>query len=691
MKSAAVTTLRGIPSSGHVVTWGRRLMLGGTGGILIFAPLAYGAVHPWAYFSVGLAVTALSLALLGIGLYEVGARPTASWFLPYPPLWLLGVGLVFLVLAQVSPLPQGVVHRLSPAAWKIRALGNGLGLADYLPLSLNPYATLRESMKVWPALVLFFILIYTVNSRRQIVGLVGLILAVALFEVFYGYWHFGRSLIWGWPNPYSGLRLCGTFINSNHLAMFLTMAILLGYGLFLAQGRPAPQLPPGAVGRSRLQRWSRAEHLEPQLRRLLLLFLLLLLTVGLIFTGSRGGMISLAVGFALMALLIRGQQWPKSHLLLIAVFLAAAVLYSLLLGGAWHLARFQKLMDPRRYHEMKGAVAIFRDYPWLGSGIGTFGDLSYRFQPVEFQSSHFVYTHSDWLQLLAEGGLLGFIMFVGAWALFFSALINQWRRRSHAFPKYLGLGGLAAMGAGIFHSLVEFPFHIPALSLLFAAVAAITYLTIHWQPQGGEYFSYPTLRFPGRRQLAMAVLLSLLGLQLAFGLNVGRFWLAERAAPTERDSTRPAVTSGVEDFSQALALNPRNSKYYAGLAEALQKDGGLEGKNLGEVEAALKKAIFLSPGYWGYHFKLAEFYLGQQARAPYTYVPQALKEFQAAAALFPEYAILHFRLAAVLDWAERLDSALVPGGLREAGGLHLQEALRLDPQLKRFWRQPGPL
>jgi hypothetical protein len=686
MKSVAVTTLREIRSSGQAVAWGRRLILGGGGGILIFAPLAFGAVHTWAYFSVGLAVTVLSVALLGVALYEAGVRPTGGRGLPYPPLWWLGVGLGLLILVQVFPFPQGVVHRLSPAAWEVRALGNSLGLADYFPLSLNPYGTLLESMKLWPALVLFLVLIYTVNSRRQVVALVALILAVALFEVIYGYWNFHPNFIWGWPNPYSGGRLCGTFINSNHLAMLLTMAILLGYGLFLAQERRGPPGSQAAPATGRLQHWSRAERLEPRFRRLLLLFLLLLLTVGLIFTGSRGGMISLAVGFILMALLIWGQRWSTGHLLLMAVLLAGAVLYSLFLGGAWHLARFQNLMDARRYLVMKGAVAIFRDYPWLGSGIGTFGDLIYRYEPAEFQGTHFIYAHNDWLQLLAEGGLVGFVIVAGAWILFFSALVKQWRRRSHAFCRSLSLGGLAALGAGTFHSLGEFPFHVPALSLLFAAIAAITYLTLHWQPQGEEYFSYPTLKFPGHRQMAMAVLLGLLGVQLAFGLQVGRFWLAELAAPTEADSTRPAVTLGATEFRQALALNPGNSKYYAGLAEALQKDGGLEARTLGEVEAALTKAIFLAPGYWDSHFKLAEFYLGQQARAPSTYVPQALEEFQAAVALFPEGAVLHFRLAVVLNWAESRDSALVPGGLREAGALHLQEALRLDPLLKKFWR-----
>ena len=180
---------------------GRRLVLTVCGSLLIFAPLAYGAVHPWAYFTVALTVSALCLGLLTFGLIKIWAGPKENRFVPYPPLWWLAVGLGMLVFLQVVPWPQGVIRWLSPAAWETRALGNGFGLAPYVSLSLNPYATLLETLKLGPALILFFIFIYTVNSRRQLKILVGLILAVAFFEVLYGFWQFRSASHLGVAQP----------------------------------------------------------------------------------------------------------------------------------------------------------------------------------------------------------------------------------------------------------------------------------------------------------------------------------------------------------------------------------------------------------------------------------------------------------------------------------------------------------
>ncbi len=370
MRPGSIPTASQIKYLAETSPWGRRLGVGVCGAILIFAPLAYGAVHTWAYFSLGLVTAVASLTMLAWLLYKICARPQELLLIPYPPLWWLAVGLVILTALQVYAWPQGWVARLSPKAWEIRALGNGYGLADFIPLSLNPYATWLEGLKLWPAVVLFFMLIYTIDNRRKLQGMVGLILAVGLFEVFYGFWHFRSHLIWGWKNTYTGSRLCGTFINSNHLATFLTMAILLGFGLFLGLRETAPRLSEASSFRERTRRWSRSEHMEPQLRRYLLLVLLLLLAVGLIFTGSRGGMVALVMGFALMALLIWSQRWNKRPILIMVAFMCAAFLYSLFLGSDAMLGRFQNVTDDGRYQALKASLAIFREYPLLGLRVG---------------------------------------------------------------------------------------------------------------------------------------------------------------------------------------------------------------------------------------------------------------------------------------------------------------------------------
>jgi hypothetical protein len=372
-----------------------------------------------------------------------------------------------------------------------------------------------------------------------------------------------------------------------------------------------------------------------------------------------------------------------------AVFLAAAVLYSLFLGSAQILVRFEDLADEGRYYAMKGALTIFREYPLIGSGVATFGEVYYRYQPAMFKECLFNYTHSDWLQLLAETGLVGFLLVLTAWQAFFSSLVKHWRQRRDTFARGLGLGGLAALGAAVFHSLGEFPFHIPGMILIFASIAAITYLTLHHHHQGGlAYFSYPTLKFSGQRRLATGLVLGLMGLQLAFVYQVWHYWGAERAAPTETNSTRPTPKLELEDFRQALVLNPRNSRYYLGLAETLERRAGGEEEALREVEKSLQAAIFSSPADWNYHLKLGEFYLRRQKSAPPLYIPPALQELDAVVKLFPESGALHLRLASVLSWAEKNYPFLVPEGLRGRADFHFQQAVKLEPRLQKYIKMP---
>jgi O-antigen ligase len=661
--------------------WGRRLILGVCGAILVFAPLAYGAVHTWAYCTIGLTMGALSLILLAYGLYLVMAKPLEIKALPYPPVWWLAAGLVLVLFLQITPLPQGMVKWLSPTAWQIRALGNGFGLADNIPLSLNPYATLLEGLKLWPAVCLFFILIYTVNSRQQILGLVWLILAVAFFEILYGFWQFRSNMIWGWKNPYTGNRLCGTFINSNHLAILLAMSILLGFGLFLSQKGSKAAGSQDVYGWMRLKRKSRAEHLEPQFQRLILLFFLLFLTVGLIFTGSRGGMAALIVGFALMGLFIRSQRWKQGNLILMMIFLSASLLYSLFLGSAQALSRFQNLVDWDRYMAFKGAIKIFTEFPLVGSGLATFGDVFYKYEPVNLKGVYFIYTHSDWLQLLAETGLLGFLLVTVAWLSFFSKMAQQWRRRQNRFARGLGLGCLAVLGAGAFHALAEFPFHIPALCMLYGSIAAIAYLTLYSHRQEDlEFFSYPGNDFGNFQKPWGMVLFCLLPLQLTFLIQVSYYGLAERASPKEIDSTRLSFPLTAGNFREALAFSPKNSKYYLGLAETLEKAESEAA--LAEVEHALKSAIYFAPAHWGYRQKLAEFSLRYNQIAPEFYIPQGLKELDTAVKLFPESARINLYLGTSLVWADKYYSKLVPEELQGKGGNYLDKAFKLDPKVK---------
>ena len=296
---------------------------------------------------------------------------------------------------------------------------------------------------------------------------------------------------------------------------------------------PGPGENPGATGehrrdRSSLRFWFRAEHLEPLVRRSLLFLPLLVLLVAFFFAASRGAIMALGVGLAIMAFLWAGRHSARWPLYLLAAFLAGVALYSLWLGGATVFARVMNISDQGRDIAFWGALGLFKKFPLVGAGLGTFDDLSYGFVPVTLSQARLTYAHNDWVQLLAETGLVGFTIVAGGWCLFYGHLIRQWRRRRDPWARGLGLGGLAALAAGAFHALGEFPFHIPAYSITYAAVAALTYVTLH-QHQGRDV-DYAAWRPAGSR-VAPWLCAGLILVQAAYMGQAWFFWQAERAAP----------------------------------------------------------------------------------------------------------------------------------------------------------------
>jgi hypothetical protein len=660
----------------------RDLVLAICGAVLVFAPLAYGAVHPWAYATLGLILALLSIILLlGMALASLFAWDSPG-LLPRPPLWGLVLAAALLVLFQLAPLPQEAAGWLSPRALEIRSLGNGFGLGPLIPLTLNSNATIREILLSWPAVILFFLIVGAVNSRRQIKALIILLLGVALFEAVYGLWHFQSHFIWGWKNPFYIGRLCGTFINSNHAAGYLGMAILLGFGLFLAQEKSAG--PPRGARRTQswLRFWSRAENLEPLVARSFFFLPLLVLLVAFFFAASRGAILALGVGLTLMGVLWASQQAARWPLYLLAAFLAGVTLYSLWLGGATVFARIMNLGDPARYLAFWGSLDLFRQFPLVGAGLGAFDDLSYSFVPSTLSQTRLTYAHNDWVQLLAETGLVGFIIGAGGWCLFYGHLIKQWRQRRDNWARGLGLGGLAALAAGACHALGEFPFRIPAYSLTYGAIAALTFLTLH-QRQAREGFDYAVWRPAGSR-LAPWLGAALILVQAAYMTQAWHLWQAERAAPLGMDSTRIPRTLEAADYARALALNPRNAEYFAGLASALATAGIPDLEEAQKVENLLRQAIFLAPARWRSHYQLGNFLLEHYQLAPRRYLPRGLRELAAATALFPEKAELHLRLGLALTWTDLFYPAFVPPDLKKQAQVHLERAAALEPAFKKI-------
>ena len=123
-------------------------------------------------------------------------------------------------------------------------------------------------------------------------------------------------------------------------------------------------------------------------------------------------------------------------------------------------------------------TTIAAAFPWTGSGFGTFGAVYPIFRSPRVRL-FYAHAHNDWLQALAEGGLLGAVLI----AMLALPLLGTLRRSLFGAKGVLATGIAAGVTAILLHGIVDFNFHIPA-NLATAAVLAGLLQGLPWKRRG---------------------------------------------------------------------------------------------------------------------------------------------------------------------------------------------------------------
>lgn len=400
-------------------TWSLRLgnaLLYGTFGLLMFGPVAFGAVEPWSIFI--LEAGSALLIIVWLAKQWLDNELVIRW----NPLFLPMAGFGILVLVQIGSRSSAYLHDTVSGA-----------------LLYGAYA------------MLCFL------AGQSLVGSAQARMLAVIFTVF-GFAIAGLALLQGIsPNgklywvrqPRMGGWIYGPYVNHNHYAGL--MELLVPIPLVLALTRLAEQRKRIAAG-----------------------FAAAVMAGTLFLSGSRGGMLALLVELTVLGVVLSRQR--KSLRIAIGLGAFAIVLVSLVtwLGGKDLTTRISSISRESRTEISGGmrssidrdALRMFRKKPVLGWGLGTFPTVYPQFR--SFYTNFFVnQAHNDYLQLLAEMGLLGFGVMI--WFLivaYRTALkkIGNWVSDVSAAVTLactLGFTGI------LVHSLVDFNLQIPANAALF--------------------------------------------------------------------------------------------------------------------------------------------------------------------------------------------------------------------------------
>ncbi|MEA2336368.1 MAG: hypothetical protein QOE82_375 [Thermoanaerobaculia bacterium] len=391
-----------------------------------------------------------------------------------------GVLFLFVILLQLVPLPAPVLGLISPqsaAIWQrathVAALA-GVPASTSHPITIDPQHTALHFYRALAYFATFFASILLVRDTGRRVALAGVLACVAVFEALYAVHEatLGRYAIWGWKNTLIFGRATGTFVNPNHFAHYA--AIILPMALYMSAYAWHTAAPAGATFGRRF-----VKLVE---RRFFPFAFGLLAALGCItavlVSESRGAMLAIIAGFALVGAMASEKQNAALRGILIAVGVTAIIVAAIVvLRRSETVTRFESTRGSQlesRRASVVGAFRIWKMFPLFGSGAGTYPDvvLATRATSGDLLANH---AHDDYAEILATTGALGIVVSLVPLLGGFAALMRNafgpdgepmsWRRR--AFK----VAAMTSIAIAMIHALVDFNFFIPANPITLAAIA----------------------------------------------------------------------------------------------------------------------------------------------------------------------------------------------------------------------------
>ncbi len=396
-----------------------------------------------------------SLPLLGFGLFGLSQRPVPP---RSRPLLLLIACAALLVLLQLVPLPPALWPHL-PGRAPLAETYTTAGIpVPWMPISLDPSATIRAALSLLPGLAVFLGVISLRLDLRRALCLI--VIALAFFNVLFGLTQLMEGSDSGlyffeYTNTTSAVGLFG---NRNHFSALLYSAVPL------------------------LAAWAASLVYKQQLRQAVAVAMggvaYCAMVIGLAAAQSRAGLIlGLVAGAASLAMiwprgLTRSRTLPMRVLAVggLSILVLSQIVLVLALGERATLGDATRLQMARITFE--AALAYFP----LGSGFGTFVPVFGMFQgPASAFMNYVNHAHDDWLELWLEGGVPAALLMLAFLAWYVSALRPIWRRNSEEPLQALLFrrSGSIVIALLLLHSLVDYPLRTIAMACVFALACGL--------------------------------------------------------------------------------------------------------------------------------------------------------------------------------------------------------------------------
>lgn len=404
-------------------------------------------------------LTALCFVVVILWLIETWR---GSGFIYSPDTLLLPLAGLFLWgIIQMLPLSQAATR-------------GGLSINASHALSMDPYAT-RLFLVRLALLILFFAACLTfINTETRLRRIVTVLVLFGSSLAFVG-------ILQKLADPdeiYGGLRVpfaanpFGPFVNQHHFAAFMEMIGGLALGILV-----------GTI---------------PRDKKIVVGVAFTIIVIALILTGSRGGILSFLT-LTGVVFLLRGfgrvnkteenvsnedtGRVRKLARVIAPLAIVVGIIGSIIfVGGDQSLLRGVGLSTPDeisngRLHFWSVAWRIFLEHPFFGAGFDAFGVA---FTKYDDSNGFFrvLQAHNDYLQMLADGGVIGFCLVMAFIVIFIRKALKTIRTTGRGLRRDIAIGAFAGCCGVLVHSFFDFPLRTWSNSFFFLMLVVIATVSV---------------------------------------------------------------------------------------------------------------------------------------------------------------------------------------------------------------------
>jgi len=423
--------------------------------LLVLSAIPYGTVEAWWKAAFVSAAFIVCIVAIVESLFSGESRIGGS-----RGVLLSMLSLAFLAFVQTITIragsPDSAVAKLQP--WNA--------------ISADPYQTRFFALQILALTVCLALLYRYCTTKKRMNVVIHVVIGIAVGSALYGILRQTTQHQPGFilPRTLPGQGY-GQFINKNHFALLMEMALGLGVGIGLTRG----------LTKERVMSY---------------LALLLPIWTALVLSNSRGGILAMLAQVVVAAMLLTSGEFVKRDLggnkflqsKLVRLILLSSLVLVLSVGALWvggdrlvsSFGEASREFNPDAYDLRGGATRneiwraswkMFTAHPIFGVGLGgywaaitAYHDASGVLTPQE--------AHNDYLELLSSGGLVGFA--IGIWfvvstfrAVNVNLRSNDRFQRAVCFAALIGIAGVAV------HSLVDFGLHLLVNAFVFVVLVMI--------------------------------------------------------------------------------------------------------------------------------------------------------------------------------------------------------------------------